>query len=34
MLRVEIGMLAVDRDEDLGLYASSHLEQVGTAGVA
>jgi hypothetical protein len=27
-------MFAVDRDENLGLYSSSHLEQVWTAGMA
>ena len=34
VLCVEIGVFAVDRDENLGLYASSHLQQIGTAGMA
>jgi hypothetical protein len=34
VVSVEIGMLAVDGDEDFGLYASSDFKQVRAAGVA
>jgi len=34
VLCIETGVLAVDGDEDFGLYPLSHLEQVGAAGMA
>jgi hypothetical protein len=34
VVNVEIGVFAVDGDEDFGLYVTGDIEQVGTAGVA